>query len=276
MKSIPFILLLLLPLSLLAQKTGKDSLSAKKGAVLKDNVVKDTTQTVVSDSAAPKKYKFRLRRGELNFILNRSFVVSSTMSDSISIANIGSGSTFLGAGYNFNINDKFAIHLHPGLNFYKIRYRNTAGTSFPQYLDTVAKPSLTYKRQLMTFVEVPIGVVYTFKRDEKKSRVTYVEAGFFGGFNLSNTFKLKYTQTDLSTGVQHNEIKKIRGINYVTPVRYGSYVRLGRGFVSLYASYRFTPVFVQTRNEFDLSTQSYQEKTNPKLNGLELGIGIVL
>lgn len=267
---------LFLPLSLLAQKTGRDSVAAKKSPVVKDQLPADSAKVAVADSAAPKKYKFRLRRGELNFILNRSFVVSSTMSDSISIANIGSGSTFLGAGYNFNLNDKFAIHLHPGLNFYKIRYRNTAGTSFPQYLDTVAKPSLTYKRQLMTFVEVPIGVVYTFKRDEKKSRVTYVEAGVFGGFNLSNTFKLKYTQTDLSTGTEHTEIKKIRGINYVNPVRYGSYVRLGRGFVSLYASYRFTPVFVQTRNEFNLSTQGYQEKTNPKLNGLELGIGIVL
>lgn len=268
MKHIFFFLLVFVFSLGIAQKKGlNDTLQS-----VKNDSLKPVSQ---NDSVKKNKYKFRLKRGELNFIVNRTFIPASGLNDTTPIISIGSGGLFLGAGYNFNINTKVALHLQPGLNFFKIRYRKTDGASFPQYSDTTSNPTLSYKRQLMTYVEVPVGVVYTFKRDEKKSRVTYVEGGAFGGFNIANTFRVKYSVADnLTANGTHNEIKKIKDIPYVNPIRYGVYARVGRGFLSLYAAYRFSNVFYVNRRLIE--NQTIKLVTNPKLTGLEIGLGIVL
>lgn len=244
--------------------------TSKIGSIKQDSIKTDSTKK--------KKSKFRLKRSELNFVIIRSFIAASGLNDSTPIVSIGSGGLFLGAGYNFNLNDRLALHLQPGLNFYKLRYKKVDAASFPAYADTASQPTLTYKRQLMTYVELPVGIVYTFKRDEKKSRVSYLEVGVFAGINISNTFKVKYSVSDNTTAAgSHNEIRKARSIPYANPLRYGAYARVGRGFVSLYAGYRFSAIFNESRYIYPIPYVGQKTAlTNPKLIGLEIGLGIVL
>ncbi len=256
----------------------KDSISKKKGSggIVKDSaLVSNKPATSTSDSLPVPRKRTRFKRGEFNFVINRAFSGASSMSDSVPISSINSGSLFIGGGYNFNINEKFALHVQPGLNFFKIRYKNNSNFEFPVYSDTTA--SISYKRQMITYAEVPVGVVYTFKRDEKKSRVTYAELGVFGGIEVAERLRLKYrTPDNYSLLGNHTEIKKIRNMGYMNPVRYGVYARVGQGFLSFYTAFRFSNVFFNNRRIIDEVTGVKQLFPNPKLFGLELGFGIVL
>ncbi|MBX7242498.1 MAG: hypothetical protein K1X92_12170 [Bacteroidia bacterium] len=256
----------------------KDSVSKKKGSggIVNDSTLKATNPvTPPADTLPVVRKKNRFKRGEFNFIINRAFAGASNMSDSVPISSINSGSLFIGGGYNFNINEKFALTVQPGLNFFKIRYKNNSNSEFPVYADTTA--SISYKRQMITYAEVPVGVVYTFKRDEKKSRVTYAELGVFGGVEVAERFRVKYrTPDNYSLLGTHTEIKKIRNMGYMNPARYGVYARVGQGFLSFYTAFRFSNVFFNNRREIDPDTGIKQLYPNPKLFGLELGFGVVL
>lgn len=257
----------------------KDSVVNKKGGggfVANDSLLpkKPKPSDAMTDSLPVPVKKAHFQRGEFNFIINRAFAGASTMSDSVAISSINSGSLFIGTGYNFNLSKKVALHLQPGLNFFKIRYKNNTNKAFPVYSDTTA--SVSYKRQLITYAEVPFGIVYTFKRDEKKSRVSYAELGVFGGIEVSERLRVKYeTPDNYSSAGSHNEVKKIRNIGYVNPFRYGVYARVGQGFLSFYTAFRMSNVFFNNRKEF-LDIGGALFTPNPKLFGLELGFGIVL
>ncbi len=258
-------------ISITPTEAPKDSLSLKKGDG--STPTKPKSETAAKDSISPRKEKNPLKRGEVNFIINRAFSGASSMSDSVPISGVNSGSLFVGVGYNFNLNNKFALHIQPGINFFKIRYKNTTNAAFPAYNDTTA--TLSYKRQMLTYAEVPIGVVYTFKRDEKKSKVTYVEAGVFGGIQVAERLRLKYRVPDnYSLLGNHTEIKKIRNMGYMNPFRYGVYARVGQGFLSFYAAFRLSNVFFNHRRQ--ITDGLIQLYPNPKLFGLEFGFGIVL
>lgn len=246
-------------MGIFAQKTDSIPVSSKSG---KGGISTDSAAVSKVDTAVKKLRKpFRFRRNEFHFILQTTFLANASQSskDSVPLFTIGSGSTTLGAGYNFNVSPKFAIHLQPGINYYKLSYRQLAAKNFPSRIDTFQS-----EKHRMTYAEMPIGLIYTFKRNEKKERQTFVEVGGYAGFNFRKIYKINYTTT-LADGLSHGITQKTDFLSNVNPIRYGLYTRLGKGLLSVYGSYRLSNVFLSSSNF-----------TAPNIPRLEIGFSMVL
>ncbi len=258
-KHLIFLLLFLSFVAIFAQKTDSIPTAGKGGKST------DSTLVVKVDTAIKKlKKPFRFRRNEFHFILQTTFLANAASSakDSIPLFTIGSGSTTFGAGYNFNVSPKFAVHLQPGLNYYKLSYRQLPAKNFPSYIDTFQT-----EKHRFTYAEFPVGVIYTLKRNEKKERQTFVELGGYVGFRWKAIYKINYTQT-FADGYTHNITQKIQTIPHSNPIRYGIYGRVGKGLFSIYGSYRLSNVFLTK-----VGTTEYPVRNIPRL---EVGIGMVL
>lgn len=257
-----FLLLLLSLSAILAQKTDSipPSATTGKGGKSTDSIMVAKTDTVVKKLKKP----FRFRRNEFHFILQTTFLANAASSakDSIPLFTIGSGSTTLGAGYNFNVSPKFAIHLQPGVTYYKLSYRQLAAKNFPTRIDTFQT-----EKHRMTYAEFPIGLIYTFKRNEKKERQFFAELGGFAGIQFKSLYKITYTET-FTDGNIHNMTQKIQFIPNANPIRYGLYGRVGKGLLSVYGSYRLSNVFLTQIGQI-----SYPITNIPRL---EIGFSMVL
>lgn len=258
-KYLIYIIFLFSFVGIFAQKTDSIPLSTKSG---KGGKTADSTLVAKTDTAIKKlKKPFRFRRNEFHFILQTTFLANAATAakDSVPLFTIGSGSTTLGAGYNFNVSPKFAIHLQPGINYYKLSYRQLAAKNYPSYVDTFQT-----EKQRFTYLEMPLGLIYTFKRNEKKERQTFVELGGYAGFMWKSIYKIDYAKV-LADGYNHNISQKIQTIPNANPLRYGMYARVGKGLLSVYGSYRLSNVFFEQTGY-----------AMPNIPRLEVGFSMVL
>lgn len=259
-----FLLLLLPAMVILAQKVDTVPLSTKKPA---DLTAADSLKRLATDTINPKKLRkpFRFKRNEFHFLIQTTILANASASaaDSIPLYTVGSGTTTMAAGYNFNLSPKFAVHFQPGISYYKLSYRQIEAKNFPTSIDTFKS-----EKHRFNYLTVPLGLTYTIKRNEQKERKTYVELGGFVGYQFRSLYKVTYTET-LADGYDHSISHRIQTVPYANRFRYGIYTRVGQGFFSLYASYRLSNVFLTK----DSNDNIYPVRHIPRL---EVGLGIAL
>lgn len=138
------------------------------------------------------------------------------------------------------IKEKFGIGTGLGFEFNDYRFNNRSpikkanneiieDTSYNNYNAEKAKLTTSY-------ITVPILFEYQTQADDDNK--FFITAGIIGGIKIGSHTKIVYYNEE---GDRNKE--KVRGNFYLSPLRYGYSLKMGYGFLKLFANYYETPLF---------------------------------
>ncbi len=163
--------------------------------------------------------------------------------DGFNTSVIGSSTVNIYYFYDMRIGkSKFSIHpgLGLGLERYKFNNNKTLGYTSTA-LDTVAmvfpEVSNLKKSKLITnYLDIPLEVRFSTRPDDP-NRSFKVSLGFKFGVLYDSFTKIKYSEDG-----EKKKVKNKQNFN-LYPIRYGPYIRIGGGNLSVYAYYSLSPLF---------------------------------
>lgn len=178
----------------------------------------------------------------MNNYLNNDF--SMNLSDENSFMELNTGKS-----WNVNINfieydtrligEKFGVGTGMGIEFNDYRFDNRQpikkdnnqiipDTSYRQFSPDKAKLTTTY---------ITVPVIFEYQTPAGSDTKFYIAAGIIGGLKLGSHTKVVYDEN----GDKNKD--KNRSDFYLAPFRYGYTVRMGYGFVKVFANYYETALF---------------------------------
>lgn len=136
---------------------------------------------------------------------------------------------------------KFSIH--PGIGFGLERYsfNNDKTLGYNTAMDTVSMvpsplPNLKKSKLITNYIDVPLEVRFSTRPDDP-NRSFKISLGFKFGVLYDSFTKQKYSEDG-----ETKKIKDKQNFN-IYPIRYGTYLRIGGGNISVYAYYSLSPLF---------------------------------
>lgn len=230
-----------------------------------DSEIPPDTET--EKKAEDKRASFAVRFNEkFDLVFARTFLFSSQMPDSVPVNSSRSGSTILGFGFNFTLNRRISIELQPGFNFHKLFFQQKDSKTFPTDSSAVEE-----KLRMVAF-ELPIGVRYTFARDNKNldEKIASVEFGGFIGYTIGSSYK--FSLKDQSGKAYFAKQRSVDGIN---SIRYGVYTSLVYKWFGIQWRYRLSDYFKSgnytTGTLFPNGVADEGGKVYPPVAPMELG-----
>lgn len=136
---------------------------------------------------------------------------------------------------------KFSIHPGIGLGLERYKFSNGKTPTNSQALDSVFMdfspyPNLKKSKLITNYVDIPFEVRFSTRPDDP-NRSFKVSLGFKFGVLYDSFTKQKYSEDG-----ENKKIKDKQNFN-LYPIRYGPYLRVGAGNISVYAYYSLSPVF---------------------------------
>ena len=138
---------------------------------------------------------------------------------------------------------KSNFSIHPGIGFGLERYKfnNNKTLGYDGGMDTVSMvlstlPNLKKTKLITNYIDFPLEVRFSTRPDDP-NRSFKVSLGFKFGVLYESFTKQKYSQEG-----EGKKIKDKQNFN-LYPIRYGPYLRVGGGNVSVYAYYSLSPLF---------------------------------
>ncbi len=138
---------------------------------------------------------------------------------------------------------KFSIH--PGIGFGLERYKfdSDKTLAYNSGRDTVSMvpsvlPNLKKSKLITNYIDVPLEIRFSTRPDDP-NRSFKVSLGFKFGVLYDSFTKQKYSEDG-----ETKKLKDKQNFN-LYPIRYGTYLRVGGGNISVYAYYNLSPLFRQ-------------------------------
>jgi hypothetical protein len=136
---------------------------------------------------------------------------------------------------------KFSIHPGIGLGLERYKFNNDKTLGYNDGRDTVSMvpsmlPNLRKTKLITNYVDIPVEVRFSTRPDDP-NRSFKVSLGFKFGILYDSFTKQKYSEEG-----ETKKIKDKQNFN-LFPFRYGPYLRVGGGNISVYAQYSISPVF---------------------------------
>ena len=210
-----------------------------------------------------------------SWVLNRSFMLTDRMNDTVPINGNSSGTIFIGGGIRIPlVKQTVGLRLTPGVSWTNINYSQTNAKTFPT-INANVQTEYTLERHGLTRVELPLGVYFNLTKDEDGDPRFFVEAGGYAGYLTAAGYKIKYKNPQ---GLRVKE--KIRDLHKQNEkeferLSYGIYARLGYKWISLYFQMRLSDVFDEFTNDDWNPTQKDGFK-NPIIPSTQVGISVFL
>jgi hypothetical protein len=138
---------------------------------------------------------------------------------------------------------KSHFSIHPGIGFGLERYKfdgdKTLG--YNETMDTVSMvnsvlPNLKKSKLITNYIDIPLEFRWSTRPDDP-NRSFKVSLGFKFGVLYDSFTKQKYSQDG-----EGKKIKDKQNFN-LYPIRYGPYLRIGAGNISVYGYYSLSPLF---------------------------------
>jgi hypothetical protein len=136
---------------------------------------------------------------------------------------------------------KFSIHPGIGLGLERYKFNNDKTLAYNEGLDTVSMqfspyPNLRKTKLITNYVDIPLEVRFSTRPDDP-NRSFKISLGFKVGVLYDSFTKQKYSQDG-----ETKKVKDKQNFN-LYPIRYGPYIRIGGGNISVYAYYSLSPIF---------------------------------
>jgi hypothetical protein len=196
-----------------------------------------------------------------DLILVRGSLLHAGQVDTARLLSPASGTLFVGSGVRVRlIKELLSLHLQPGMSGSHLVYRQESGQRFP------SDSAFEKEKHFLLYGELPIGLQLRFPTSATGRQFYQIEAGVFGGYLISGSYKTTY-ENALGQRVR----QRIKPARDVYPFRYGWYGRIGYDRWMLQFSYRLSDFFEPFRSRSDGSPSTFR---NPVFPPIELGIGI--
>lgn len=136
---------------------------------------------------------------------------------------------------------KFSIHPGIGLGLERYKFNNNKTLGYNDARDTIFMvdsmlPNLRKSKLITNYVDIPLEIRFSTRPDDP-NRSFKVSLGFKFGILYDSFTKQKYSQDG-----EGKKIKDKQNFN-LYPIRYGPYLRIGGGNISVFASYTLSPLF---------------------------------
>lgn len=201
-----------------------------------------------------------------DIVLNRGFLISNGMNDSVPVNSATSGTTSFAFSLHQKFDSLFSFNYGFGISVLKLDFKQTATKTYPTTQDSSI--DFDYQRMRSLYFDIPIAVRLVISRDEKRRVSTFVDLGFYAGRFLGASQKDKYT--DFLGKKRIIKSPKLEGLN---PWRLGLYARINYKWIGLWVNYRISNMFLKNSNYTNVYGQVLK---HPKVNSLEFGISLVL
>jgi hypothetical protein len=208
---------------------------------------------------------------KFDFIFTRSAIIGKTEGVPFNIAR--SGTYSFGIGYGIPMGKSLEFKFEPRLLWQKMYFVGNPDKWFPS---SDSNATLVFEKQRIAYFEVPVALKFKLARNLLDRYKLLFEVGFVFGRRIGSTYKTRhYTAVDSLTGELLNPkiTVKTNHISDLAPFRYGPFLRIGTNWLSAYAFYRISDVFLPYRryNNEDGTSRPY-----PNFSKLELGITIAI
>jgi hypothetical protein len=221
---------------------------------------------ILGDSARNWRFTEVRPTEKFDIIFNKGFEIFTPNIDtgggqfeSLPINNIGSGTNFIGLSFNWILARRWALKIQPGIAFYNIAFNKNFNIAETQEFIKEDIMRIKFSSQ---YLEVPIGLGYALYRDNKKKLISYMELGASLGIKVGSGINIAFSKIN---NISQPEIR-VGGIPEINLFRAGAYTKLVYRIFGIWAFYKFTDYFQESRGGFKL----------PDLGQLELGFSFVL
>ncbi|MCS6903940.1 MAG: hypothetical protein RML72_12290 [Bacteroidia bacterium] len=221
---------------------------------------------LLGDSARNWRFTDIRPTEKFDILFNKGFEIFSPVLDtgnkqyqSLLINNISSGTNFIGLSFNWILTPKIAIKVQPGFSFYSIIFNQKFNILETQEF---IKEDILRIRFNCQYFEVPIGLNYIVIRDNRKRLIFYTELGATLGVKTGSSLHIAFSKLN---NVIQPELS-IGNIPEVNIWRGGFYTKIIYRILGIWAFYKFSDFFTESRNNYRL----------PQLGRLELGFTFVL
>lgn len=138
-------------------------------------------------------------------------------------------------------NSKFSVHTGVGLGLERYKFSNDRTLVYDAGMDSVSMgfstfPNIKKSKLITNYVDVPLELRFSTRPDDP-NRSFKVSLGFKFGVLYDSFTKLKYSEDG-----EKKKIKDKQNFN-IYPIRFGPYLRIGAGNISVYGYYSLSPVF---------------------------------
>jgi hypothetical protein len=238
----------------------------KSEAEIKQYCCEPSNLKILGDSSRNWRFTEVRPTEKFDIIFNKGFEIFAPTIDTgggqaenLSINNIGSGTNFIGLSFNWILTKSLALKIQPGITFYNISFNKSFNIAETQEFIKEDVLRIKFSSQ---YLEMPIGLGYALYRDNKKKLVSYMELGASLGIKVGSGINIAFSKLN---NISQPEIS-VGGIPEINLFRAGVYTKVVYRMFGIWAFYKFTDYFQESRGGFKL----------PNLGRLELGFSFVL
>ncbi len=188
------------------------------------------------------------------------------MPDSVPLLSTGSGTTFIGFGYNLIFSSRLRLHFQPGIGFLRLTFDQQPQKKFPVAGDT----TFILERFRLTYVQLPIQLAIILKRNEEAKVLTKIELGPVVGVLLNASQKFKQS---LSGGIRRTLTLKYSFLPNPYRWFYGVQASFYYRWIGFFAFYRLSPLF-KAGSQYE--NPRGEVLGYPRFSSFSLGFQIVL
>ena len=238
-------LLLFVPASVLAQT--------------EEELEKYRYQDTLPERARNRLFKQVRPSERFDLFFNRGFLIrTGTQPDSVPFKPAQSGTYLVGISFNFQLAPRWIWRVQPCAAFQTVAFDSKAGKKFPNIRDSVST-----ERLRSDYIELHNAISFVFNRDTVKKRSTaWVDVGICLGVRVGGRWRIHTTEGT------RKAVLTLPGVEGMSPIRAGVFVKIAYRFAGVWAYYRFSNLFV---NNATLDGRPY-----PKFEGFELGFSLML
>lgn len=136
---------------------------------------------------------------------------------------------------------KFSLHPGIGLGLERYKFNNdktlTNSEGFDSvFMDFSQYPNLRKSKLITNYIDIPLEIRFSSRPDDPNKSFK-VSLGFKFGVLYDSFTKQKYSEDG-----EKKKVKDKQNFNLL-PIRYGPYLRIGGGNISVYAYYSLSPLF---------------------------------
>jgi hypothetical protein len=136
---------------------------------------------------------------------------------------------------------RFSVHPGIGLGLERYKFNNDKTLGYNAGMDTVymipsTLSNLRKSKLITNYIDIPLEIRFSTRPDDP-NRSFKVSLGFKFGVLYDSFTKQKYSEDG-----ETKKVKDKQNFN-LYPVRYGPYLRIGGGNLSVYAYYSLSPLF---------------------------------
>jgi hypothetical protein len=238
----------------------------KSEAEIKQYCCNPSNLKILGDSSRSWRFTEVRPTEKFDIVFNKSFEIFSPTIDtgggrfeSLPINNIGSGANFIGLSFNWILAKRSALKIKPGIAFYSIVFNKSFNIAETQEF---IKEDILRIKFSSQYLEMPVGLGYALYRDDKKKLISYLELGLSLGIKLGSGINIAFSKIN---NIPQPELR-VGGIPEINPFRAGVYAQAVYRIFGIWAFYKFTDYFQESRGGFKL----------PDLGRLELGFSFAL